>query len=69
MDLTEKQKEIIGKMIPILGTFINWTDSESSAMLGYMSGLISDLTPLLTIIIGVAVGIIIVGAILRAIRG
>lgn len=55
--------------MPILGTFLNWTDSTSDLMLTYTTGLMSDLTPLLVIIIGVAVGIIVVSAIISAIRG
>jgi len=53
----------------IFGTFLTWTTEDTTAMLGYMSDLIGDLTPLLIPIIAVAVGLIIVGAIIHAIRG
>lgn len=55
--------------MPFLGTFLTWTDSTSDLMLTYTSALMSDLQPLLVIIIAVAVGIIVVGAIISAIRG
>lgn len=53
----------------ILGTFLTWTGEDTTAMIGYMSDLFEDLTPLLIPIIAVAVGLIVVGAIIRAIRG
>jgi len=52
-----------------LGTFITWTDSQSDLLLGYISDLITDFLPLLTIIISVGIGLIVVGAIIKAIRG
>ena len=55
--------------MPILGTFLNWTDSTSDLMLSYSAGLLSDLTPLLVIIIGVAIPLIVVIAIISAVRG
>jgi len=56
-------------MIPFLGTFFTWTPENTTTMIGYMGDLLDDLTPLLIPIIAVAVGLIIVGAIIRAIRG
>lgn len=56
-------------MIVFLGTFLTWTGADTTAMIGYMSDLITDLTPLLIPIIAVGIGLIIVSAIMRAIRG
>lgn len=53
----------------LISTFINWDASTTNAMLGYTSAVLSDMTPLLTIIIGVGLGLIILGAIISAIRG
>ena len=53
----------------LFGTFLNWGTNESNVMIGYMKDLFIDLTPLLVIIFGIGVGLIIVGAIIRAIRG
>jgi len=53
----------------MLGTFITWTEEDTTAMIGHMSDLLTDLTPLLIPIIAIAIGLIIVGAIIRAIRG
>ena len=41
----------------------------TTAMLSNVNGLISDLTPLLTIIIGIGIGLIVFYAIVTAIRG
>jgi len=53
----------------MIGTFLTWTTEDTTAMIGHMSDLFTDLTPLLIIIIGIGMGLIIVGAIIRAIRG
>jgi hypothetical protein len=53
----------------IFGTFITWTPENTTTLLGYIESLISDLTPLLIPIIAIGVGLIIIGAIVRAIRG
>jgi len=52
-----------------LGTFFTWSSEDTTAMIGVMSDLFDDLTPLLIIILGIGMGLIVVGAILRAIRG
>lgn len=49
--------------------FIDWTPENTTAMLGYMSGFIADLTPLLTPIIAIGLGLIVFTVIVRAIRG
>jgi len=59
---------VSGKKI-MLGTFFTITSENITAMLGYVSDLIEDLTPLLLPIIGVLVGLIVFWAILNAIRG
>ena len=53
----------------LLTTFFTFDAGDATAMLGYAGDLLTDLTPLLIPIVGVAVGLIIVMAIIRAIRG
>lgn len=50
-------------------TFINWTDGMTADFLANITGLITDLSPLLVPVIAIAVGLIIVEAIISAIRG
>ena len=50
------------------GTFFTITASDTEAMIGYAGDLIADITPLLLIIIGVAVGVFIFYAIVNAIK-
>ena len=47
----------------LFGTFFTISEGNISTMLGYVSGLISDIQPLLLAIIGVGLGLIILGAI------
>jgi hypothetical protein len=49
--------------------FISWTSDMTGNVLAATTGLITDLTPLLTIIIGIGIGLIVVVAIISAIRG
>jgi hypothetical protein len=49
--------------------FINWTAEMTSSVLSNATGLITDLSPLLTIIIGIGIGLIVFYAIISAIRG
>lgn len=57
-------------MILFLTTFIiPWTSGNTTDLIANITGVITDLTPLLTIIIGVGVGLIVVTAIISAIRG
>lgn len=49
--------------------FINWTADMTNSVLANATGLISDLSPLLTIIIGIGIGLIVFYAIVTAIRG
>ena len=53
----------------LFSTFINWTSQNTTDMLGYVTALISDITPLLIPIIAISVGLIIVIAIIRALKG
>jgi divalent metal cation (Fe/Co/Zn/Cd) transporter len=55
-------------MLPILATFLTITPDNITTMLGYVSDLIGNLTPLLLPIIAVGVGIFIFWAIVKAIR-
>jgi len=52
----------------MLGTFFTITEGNITTMLGYISDLIEDFTPLLLPIIGVGVGLIIFWAIIKALR-
>jgi len=56
--------------MPLLtGTFINWTPEMTNSMIGYMVDLFNDLSNLLVPVIAIGVGLIVIGAIIRAIRG
>jgi hypothetical protein len=52
----------------MLGTFFTITGDNVSTTLSYVSGLISDLTPLLLPIIAVGLGVIIFYAVIGAIK-
>lgn len=52
----------------MLPTFITITDQNITDMLGYVSDLLTDLTPLLLPIVAVGVGIFIFWAIVKAIK-
>jgi len=67
--VAEKGRKERLAMIILLGTFLTWEAGDTTEMLGYVSDLITDLTPLLVPIIAVGVGLIIVSAIISAIRG
>jgi|GEM_PF-2124569 len=57
-------------MLFLLTTFIiPWSDTMTTNLLSDISGVISDLSPLLVVLIAVGVGLIIFHAILTAIRG
>jgi hypothetical protein len=53
----------------MLGTFLTISSEDVTAMLGYTSDLVEDLTPILLPIIGVLIGLLVFWAILNAIRG
>jgi type II secretory pathway component PulF len=48
---------------------IPWESTNTTDLLASITGVITDLTPLLTIIIGIGIGLIVVSAIISAIRG
>lgn len=48
---------------------INWTSDMTNTMLADIQGIITDLSPLLVPIIAIGVGLIVVSAIISAIRG
>lgn len=48
---------------------INWTSEMTTTLLADIQGIITDLSPLLVPIIAIGVGLIVVGAIISAIRG
>jgi hypothetical protein len=49
-------------------TFFNWGATETTAMLDHVKDFISDISPLLVVILGVGLAIIIVSAIIGAIK-
>jgi hypothetical protein len=49
--------------------FFTWTADMTTAMLSNATGLITDLTPLLTTVVGIFVGLIVFHAIVSAMRG
>ncbi|MFA5031256.1 MAG: hypothetical protein WC495_06765 [Patescibacteria group bacterium] len=56
---------------PVLFTpfIINWTGDMTDDLLANIQGVITDLSPLLVPIIAIGVGLIVVSAIISAIRG
>lgn len=57
-------------MFAFFATFmIPWTSEMTLEMLADVRGIITDLSPLLVPIIAIGVGLIVVGAIISAIRG
>jgi len=49
--------------------FLTWTDAMTTAMMSNITGLITDLTPLLLVVVGIGIGLIVFHAIVSAIRG
>jgi hypothetical protein len=49
--------------------FLTWSSDMTTALLSNVTGLINDLSPLLTIVVGVGIGLIVFHAIVSAIRG
>lgn len=50
----------------IFGTFFTLSEADMTAIIGYMSDLLSDLSPLLLLIVGVSVAMLVIGFIIRA---
>lgn len=50
----------------ILGTFLTISEGNMTTLIGYMSDLFSDLSPLILLIVGVGVAMLVVGFIIRA---
>lgn len=48
---------------------INWTSQNTTDLIANITGIITDLTPLLLILVGVGVGLIVFQGIISAIRG
>lgn len=54
----------------ILSTIgLNFTDAMASSTIGYIGSVFSDLSGLLLLIIGVGLGLMVIGAIISAVRG
>lgn len=56
-------------MLMFYGTFITWTDAETTILLNNIKNIFADLSPLLIPIIAIGIGLIVIGAIIRAVRG
>jgi len=52
----------------MLGTFFEFGTADMDLVLAYAGDLISDLTPLLIIIVAVSIGLIVIGAIINALK-
>jgi len=52
----------------LLGTFFDFGTVEQTAMIDHGKNLLTDLTPILVIVLGIGVGVIIVTAIINAIK-
>ena len=52
----------------LLSTFFSFTATDTTALLGYVSGFMSDISPLLLPIIAVSVGLLIFWGITSAIK-
>jgi hypothetical protein len=48
--------------------FITWTSDMTTALLANITGLITDLTPLLLVVVGIGIGLIVFSAIVHAIK-
>jgi len=48
---------------------INWDSGMTNTLLANITGIITDLSPLLLIIVGIGIGLIVFSAIVSAIRG
>ncbi len=55
--------------MPFLATFFTITDANIASTTGYISDIIGDFMPLLTIIVAVGIGLIIFSVIVNVIRG
>jgi len=53
----------------MIGTFFEFLPGDITALLGYVKSFVGDMTPLLLPIIAVSMGILILWAIIGAIRG
>lgn len=49
--------------------FITWTEANTDTMLAYMTGFISDITPILMPIIAIGLGLLVFTVIVKSIRG
>lgn len=53
----------------ILPTFLTIESADITTMIGYMSDLFSDLSPIILLIVGVGLGLMVISVILRTLRG
>lgn len=52
-----------------LGTIFTISQADMESLIGYMGDVFSDLAPLLLLIIGVSLGLLVVGVIIKSLRG
>ena len=52
----------------MLATFFTFGEADMTAIIGYMSDIFTDLSPLLLLIVGLGVAMLVVGFIIRAFR-
>lgn len=50
----------------MIGTFFTISEGNITSIIGYMSDLFTDLSPLLLLIVGVGVAMLLIGFIIRA---
>lgn len=55
--------------ILLAGTFLTWTDANTSSTLNYIKDLILDLSPLLIPIIAISLGLFIFAVVVNTLRG
>jgi len=55
--------------MPFLTTFFTITDADVASTTGYISDIIGDFMPILTVIVAVGIGLIIFTVIVNVIRG
>jgi len=48
------------------GTFVTISEADMATILGYMTDLFTDLSPIILLIVGVAVAMLVIGFIIRS---
>lgn len=50
----------------MMGTFFTFSEGDITSVIGYMTDLFSDFSPVLLLIVGVSVAMLVIGFIIRA---